>query len=102
LILIGACTSSPHRRAGKIAGSVAILFSLAAVGGFLLYRQYINRQHALAVMSSGHFTSHEMLQAHHHEPVIIKPKVHRNADPTLHHPNYHQPHRFRPRSHNQD
>jgi len=87
------------------AGDVIAIFGAAVVGGFLIFRQFIYKKHAMGgdagtMTAEGSFVGPVVSEAtgvvvSHH----LKPKHarrHPNAVHPLHHPTYHHPHRFRP------
>jgi hypothetical protein len=92
------------------AGDVIAIFGAAAVGGFLIFRQFIYKRHDMAPdgtmtmegLFAGPVVSEDtgVVVSHHATPKHAR--KHPNAVHPLHHPTYQQPHRFRPRSHQDD
>lgn len=90
------------------AGDVIAIFGAAAVGGFLIFRQFIYKKHAVAGVSTmtsegmfvGPVVSEETgVIVSHHAKQKRHARTHRNAVKPLHHPTYQHPHRFRPSEH---
>jgi len=83
------------------AGSFVALFGAAVVAGFFIFRQFVYKKQAFAAAGITYVPPTATDEPDEgHEPVVIKP-AERNRAHSLHHPSYHQPHRFRPRSHHE-
>ena len=79
------------------AGSFVALFGAAVVAGFFIFRQYAYRKDAYA--GAGADYSPEPSEVAPEEAVVVHPNRNHAAHKSVHTARYHQPHRFRPRSH---
>lgn len=88
------------------AGDVIAIFGAVVVAGFLIFRQFIYRRNAVQTSGAAAMTLTDHPQkgdtvepsVDTNEPTLEQ-QVHRNQQ-GLNHTAYHRPHRFRPRSHN--